>query len=697
VIDGIAMRRCALALGISALLMGCAPPGTDDLIPLDRLLAPPRLWSPLLSPDGRQLSYVAIRNDAPNLFVAPVDDLAAARAVTNATGQGVTTSNVAGHVIYRWTPDGRRILYLQDESGNERWHLMSVEVASGEVRDLTPVEGAQVRLVAADAHEALVEINDRLAHRHDLYRIDFETAERQLVLLNERYIGFFADNDLRPRLAVASAPDGGFDIEVLRGGAWQPLTHLGQEDTSALIRTVEQGVGRFSPDNSSFLLYDSRGRDSWALLSIDLRTGDETVLAHDERTDLDSPIFDPATGELVAYRTNWTRGEWHALTQRAEEHLRRIQRTVDGDLRVIDRSADGIRWLVAGIRGNASPELYLYDEERREIHHLATLIPELEGLELPPVHPIVTRSSDGFPLVSYVLLPDGTDPDGDGVPARPLPTVVYVHGGPNDERAEYGYSARLQWLASRGYAVLDVNYRGSPGFGKRFLNAQNLEWGNAMHRDVVEQARRAVTEGIALPDAVGIFGGSYGGYEVLVAMTKTPDVFACGVDLAGPSDLESFIGIWWENFIPADNMAYKSTVLGDPATEKGREALRLSSPLAFAHQARNPILVFHGGQDSRVPTDQASRIVDRFVEHGVPVTYVVFPEEGHGVVRPDNRRAFYSMIEAFFGQCLGGRHDPITLHLDGADLEIPVGADRIPGLDTAWAAYRKSRHDRPDR
>jgi dipeptidyl aminopeptidase/acylaminoacyl peptidase len=190
---------------------------------------------------------------------------------------------------------------------------------------------------------------------------------------------------------------------------------------------------------------------------------------------------------------------------------------------------------------------------------------------------------------------------------------------------------------------------------------------------------------VARRDAVGIFGGSYGGYEVLVAMTRSPEVFACGVDLAGPSDLGSFIEIWWENFIPADNMAYKSVVLGDPSTDDGRAALRRSSPINFAHQARNPILVVQGEQDSRVPTDQASRIVDRFVEHGVPVTYVVFPDEGHGVVRPGNRAAFYGMIEVFFGRCLGGAHDPEALRFEDANMRIPVGAELIPGLELGLA------------
>jgi len=259
--------------------------------------------------------------------------------------------------------------------------------------------------------------------------------------------------------------------------------------------------------------------------------------------------------------------------------------------------------------------------------------------------------------------------------------IVFVHGGPNDERAEYHFHPYLQWLANRGYAVLDVNYRGSPGFGKAFLNAQNLQWGNAMHSDIIDQVEWAVERGIADEDRVGIFGGSYGGYEVLVAMTKTPDVFACGVDLAGPSRLESFITIWWENFIPADNMAYKSIVLGDPATKEGRAALRKSSPVYFASQAKNPILVVQGGKDSRVPKEQADAMVREFVKAGVSVTYAIFPDEGHGIVRPGNWELFNGMVEVFFGQCLGGRSQPLPDSIEGANVEVPNGAELIPGLE----------------
>jgi dipeptidyl aminopeptidase/acylaminoacyl peptidase len=667
----------------AAIVLVVLDTAATDIIPIGKFLSRPVLWSPLISPDGEKISYVAVHLDAPNLWVSPVGDFASARPVTSVTGQGVTTSNVAGTVTYRWTADSKRLLYLQDKRGDERWHLMSVAVDTGEVLDLTPVQHAQARLVATSLNKpehALVEINDRRPDRHDLYLVNLSNGERRLVMRNDRFVGFFADNFLSPRLAVAASADGGFDIYRLIEDTWQAFIHFAQEDTSALIRAVEQGAWNFTADNKGFRIYDSRGRDTWAIVEIDIESGERTVLAENPRVDIDSALYDPANGDLQAYSANWTRRQWFVVDAALEIDFQALAGVAAGSVKISSRSADSNRWLVEFESSNASPELYLHDRETQKTTHLATLIPAINGLNLPVTKPVVSMSRDGLNLVSYLVLPLDSDRDVDGIPDSPLPMIVYVHGGPNDERAVYRFHPYLQWLANRGYAVLDVNYRGSPGFGKAFLNAQNLEWGNKMHLDVVDQVEWAITQGIADKDKVGIFGGSFGGYEVLVAMSKTPDLFACGVDLAGPSEMESFIKIWWENFIPMHNMAYKSIVLGDPETEKGRAALRKSSPLYFAHQAKNPVLVIQGDQDSRVPTAQAEMIVQKFVEADVPVTYVLYPEEGHGVVRPGNRKLFFAMVEVFFGQCLGGQSNPLEPEYAGAKARVPQGIGLIHGL-----------------
>lgn len=293
------------------------------------------------------------------------------------------------------------------------------------------------------------------------------------------------------------------------------------------------------------------------------------------------------------------------------------------------------------------------------------------------LHPFELQTPDGLPLVSYYLLPPWSDRDGDGKPAAPVPAVVLVHGGPSDERAQYAFGGIVHWFANRGYAVLYLNYRGSAGFGKRYMNAQNLEWGGKMHEDVLQQVDWAAAQGIIDRDKVAIVGGSYGGYEVLVGMTMTPEAFACGVDLVGPSNLERFMPHW--------NVDRMAKVVGDPRTEAGRAHLRSRSPINFAGQTTRPVLIGQGSNDSRVPKHQSDTVVAAMQAADAPVVYAVYPDEGHGLLRPANSFSFWAIGEQFLAQCLGGRAAPIGDALDGASVVIETGIDYIPGLRDALA------------
>ena len=263
----------------------------------------------------------------------------------------------------------------------------------------------------------------------------------------------------------------------------------------------------------------------------------------------------------------------------------------------------------------------------------------------------------------------------------PLPTVVLVHGGPSDERAQWAFGPFVHWLANRGYAVLYVNYRGSAGFGKRMMNAQNLEWGGRMHTDVLEQVDWAVQQGIEVEDRVAILGGSYGGYEVLVGMTMTPERFACGIDLVGPSNLEKFMPHW--------NVDRMSTVVGDPRTEAGRKHLRSRSPINFAANTKHPVLIGQGVNDSRVPKYQSDTVVAAMRSAGVPVVYAVYPDEGHGLLRPANSYSFWAIGEQFLAKCLGGRAMPLGDALKGSSVQIEAGTDYVPGLAEAMRSRQE--------
>ena len=296
------------------------------------------------------------------------------------------------------------------------------------------------------------------------------------------------------------------------------------------------------------------------------------------------------------------------------------------------------------------------------------------------MHTPVIKSRDGLDLVSYLSLPAGSDSDGDGRPDKPLPMILDVHGGPW-ARDDWGFDSTHQWLANRGYAVLNVNYRGSTGFGKKFINAANGEWAGKMHDDLIDAVNWAVEEGIAERDKVCIMGGSYGGYATLVGLTFTPEVFACGVDIVGPSSLVTLlenVPPYWLPFMPVMKIR-----VGDVDTEEGRAALLERSPLKFVDKIQRPLLIGQGANDPRVTQVEADQIVESMRSHNIPVTYALYPDEGHGFSGEHNRMSFNAVTEAFLAKHLGGELEPVGNDFEDASLHIPVGAKDLPGLSDA--------------
>jgi dipeptidyl aminopeptidase/acylaminoacyl peptidase len=302
------------------------------------------------------------------------------------------------------------------------------------------------------------------------------------------------------------------------------------------------------------------------------------------------------------------------------------------------------------------------------------------------MHDRVIKSRDGLNLVCYLSLPPDTDPDNDGIPNHPLPMVLDVHGGPW-ARDSWGLNGYHQWLANRGYAVLSVNYRGSTGFGKDFINAANGEWSGKMHDDLLDAVKWAVNHKIAEKDKVAIMGGSYGGYATLVGMTYTPEVFACGVDIVGPSSLVTLlqnVPEYWMPFMPVMKVR-----VGDVNTEEGRAALLKRSPLTYAGKIKRPLLIGQGQNDPRVKRKEADQIVKAMTDKNIPVTYVLYPDEGHGFHRPENNKSFNAVTEAFLAEQLGGRFEPVGNDFKGATITVPVGAEHVPGLAKALATIPK--------
>jgi dipeptidyl aminopeptidase/acylaminoacyl peptidase len=335
---------------------------------------------------------------------------------------------------------------------------------------------------------------------------------------------------------------------------------------------------------------------------------------------------------------------------------------------------------VAYVLSDGPIRYYRYDRAKKKAKFLFTNQEALESLKLAPMTPVLIKSRDGLELVSYLSLPRAADPDGDGKPAQPLPMVLLVHGGPW-ARDSWRLNPTHQWLASRGYAVLSVNYRGSTGFGKRFVNQSNMEWAGKMHDDLLDAVRWAADQRIADPKQVAIMGGSYGGYATLVGLTFTPDAFACGVDIVGPSNLVTLLETIPPYWAPMVEMFTKR--VGDHRTEDGKKLLLSRSPLSRADQIRRPLLIGQGANDPRVKQAESDQIVKAMKERGIPVTYVLFPDEGHGFARPENRTSFNAIAETFLAQCLGGPYQPIGDDFKGSSVTVPAGAEAIHDLPAA--------------
>jgi dipeptidyl aminopeptidase/acylaminoacyl peptidase len=651
-----------------ALAAEAAPP--PDLIPRQTLLGNPARSMARLSPDGRYIAFLAPREGVMNVWVAPAGNVDDAAPVTAETVRPVPS--------FFWSPDGSQILYIQDKGGDEDYLLYGVDLETRETRNFTPYENVRVTVagISPEVEDAiLIGLNDRDPRWHDVHRLDLESGEISLVRQNDGYAGFLADNQLELRLAALPLPDGGLRIERLAEDEEpREIAVIPSEDalTSDLL-----GI----PAGADYAyMLDSRGRNLGALVRMDLATGETETIVSGQRADVGGIMADPLTGELEAYAENYLTNRWYPFGDAVKADIEFLDREARGQWSVTSRSRDNRLWTVVIDRVTEPAAIWLYDREDKSLDKLFTIRPELEGATLAAMHPLELKSRDGKTLVSYLTLPPHMDPENSGVPLEPVPLVLNVHGGPW-ARDSFGYRADHQWLANRGYAVLSVNFRGSTGFGKDFVNAGDLEWGRKMHDDLIDAVEWAIEEGITTREQVAIFGGSYGGYAVLWGMTNTPEHFACGVDIVGPSNLKTLLDSvppYWAAFF--EQLARR---VGDPRTEEGLALLEERSPLTHVENIRRPLLIAQGANDPRVKQAESDQIVDAMNEREIPVTYVLYPDEGHGFAVPENRLSFYAVAEGFLADCLGGRYEPIGEDFRGASIQVPSGAEHVPGLAEA--------------
>ncbi len=633
-------------------------PNSVPLIPRKILFGNPERLRARLSPDGSKIAFLAPFEGVLNIWVALSENPGEAKPITFDKKRGILT--------FQWAYTNEDIIYIQDKNGDENYHIYVVSLSDLKAMDLTPFDGIQAHIYKLShkfPENAIIGINRRDPRLHDIYMLNIRTGKLEMLIENTYgFVNLFVDDDFKSFVSLRFLEDGGYElIRLTSSDNWETITRVGLEDS------ISTGPLLFDETGRNLYMLDSRNRNTSALVSLDIITGETTTLFETEKADVDDVLIHPINKRVQAVSYNYERRHWHILDKNIYDDFERLRRVVDGEIEIVSQTLNNDFWLVAYHRDDGPVEYYLYSRKEKKPVYLFPHRKELKDLPLAKMRPVFIKARDGLTLVSYLTLPVWSDPDNDGKPEEPLPMVLLVHGGPWG-RDSWGYNPEHQWLANRGYAVLSVNFRGSTGFGKDFVNAGNREWGGKMHEDLIDAVDWAVREGIADPKRIAIMGGSYGGYATLVGMTFTPEKFACGVSIVGPSNLIT----WMEN-IPEYWKPVESIIIqrvGDYRTEEGRRFLLSRSPINYVDRIKRPLLIAHGANDPRVKKSESDRIVNAMKEKGIPVIYALFPDEGHGFARAENRLAFYAVAEIFLSKNLGGRFEPIGDDFQGSSIKL---------------------------
>jgi dipeptidyl aminopeptidase/acylaminoacyl peptidase len=608
------------------------------LIPRELLFGNWERTSPALSPDGSRLAWLA--PDSNNVLQVWIKGL-------NTNEERVITADKKrGIHIYFWAKDNCTVLYMQDRDGDENYHLYGVDLATGETRDYTPIDGARVAQVFQNPdfpNTVLVCLNARERSLFDVHRLDLKSGVLTMDTQNPGDVaGWVADSQFRLRAAQVFLPDGGIEIRVRANetAPWQTFQKAGPDETLAVLD--------FSVDGESLFLKSSLGRDKAAVIRKHISSGIEDMIAINDEVDAGEVMIHPKRHVVETVAFSPGRKTWQAIDREVREDFGGLAALAAGDFTVVNRTESDDVWLVAYTSDRASGRFYRWDRGQKKGKFLFSSQPKLDQMPLAEMQPVVISTRDGLKMHSYLTLPSGPA-------AKNRPMILFPHGGPW-HRDEWGYNGISQWLANRGYLVLQPNFRGSTGYGKQFLRAGYKEWGHKMHDDLIDAVNWAVQSGLADPKRIGILGGSYGGYCALAALTFTPEVFACSVDIVGVSHLKTFaesIPPYWKPF-----RSLLDVRMGNVDDPKDSQLIHDASPLNFAHRIIRPLLIGQGANDPRVKQAESEQIVSAIEKNGGAATYVLYPDEGHGFARPENRIDFFSRAEAFLGKYLGGRVEP---------------------------------------
>jgi dipeptidyl aminopeptidase/acylaminoacyl peptidase len=650
--------RKSLLFVLAILCVGLLPVGSartasgqttaPPIIDRELFFGDPEISGAQISPDGKFIAFVKPFKGTRNVWVKRTEEpFDAAKPLTADKSRPIAA--------YFWSRDGKYILFVQDKAGDENYLVYAVDPAAapaaGEdvptARNLTDLKGVRALIFSvprSDPDALYIGINDRDPAWHDLYKVKISTGERTLVRKNtERVTGWIFDLKDQLRLATRSADNG--DTEVLRVDA--------DGFTKVYSCNVFESCGpvRYHKDGQRVYVETNKGDaiDLTRLELFDPATGKEELVESDplNHVDFGNANFSELSDDLIAtsYNDERQRIYWKDKAFAADYKL--LQKKLPNREIAFASGTKDERLFLITVSSDIEPgERYLFDRQTKKLTLQYRIREKLNRDYLAPMTAVRYKSSDGLEIPAYLMLPKG-------VPAKNLPAIVLPHGGPWG-RDSWGYNSIAQFLANRGYAVLLPNFRASTGYGKKFLDAGNKQWGDKMQDDVTWGAKYLVAQGIADPKRIGIMGGSYGGYATLAGVTFTPDLYAAAVDIVGPSNLVTLLSTippYWESI---RKLFYAR--MGDPATPEGRAQLERQSPLNHAAKIKTPLLVIQGANDPRVNKREADQIVIALRDRDYPVEYIVAPDEGHGFARPVNNMAMFAATEKFLAKYLGGRY-----------------------------------------
>ena len=627
--------RLLIALALATSLVACAPvpvaqaPASSQparQIPLRDFFKNPEQASHQISEDGRYLAWVAPYERRLNVHVRPI-----------AGGEVVRVTSETARDISGFAFKGSRIIYAKDFGGDENFHLVSVDLKGGDLKDLTPGEKVKANLVDFlydDPDHIILSHNRRDARVYDVFRVNVKTGEEKLIAQNPGNItGWQTDHKGRLRAAVTSD---GVNTSLLyrerEEDAFKPI----------LTTNFKEGVAPlfFTFDDKRLYVASNRGRDKQAIFEFDPVTAREgkLIFEHPE-VDVTSLNYSRKRKVLTTVRYTTWKQQRHILDAETEAIFRDLEAKLPGyEVNLSSTDRNETKYIVATSGDKTRGKRYLYDKATKKLELLADVSPWLPESELADMKPIKYRSRDGLEIHGYLTLPKG-------VAARNLPVVVNPHGGPWF-RDTWRFNPEVQFLANRGYAVFQPNFRGSTGYGRKFWEASFKQWGQAMQDDVTDGVQWLIREGIADPKRIAIYGGSYGGYTTLAGITFTPDLYAAAVDYVGVSNLITFmktIPPYWKVYLEM-----LQEMVGD--LEKDKEMLMKYSPVNHVDRIKTPLFIAQGARDPRVVKAESDQMVEALRKRGVEVQYMVKDNEGHGFANEENRFEFYEAMEQFLAK-----------------------------------------------